>query len=154
MGSFGCCNRSMSGYTAGMRFLIAFPALLLVMSSLALPALAADDEPILAPPTSVHDTPEARETVPASGSDVNLNEEFSSPESGGDGVEVRSFKRKDGATVTEYAIRGDVYMVRVEPGAGMPAYYLYDNDGDGVFERRLPGGNKRISPPQWVIKRF
>ncbi len=143
----------MSGYTAGMRFLIALPALL-VISTLTVPAIAADDEPILAPPTGIHDTPEARETVHASDSDGDLSKEFSSPEPGGDGVEVRSFKRKDGATVTEYAIRGEVYMVRVEPGAGMPAYYLYDNDGDGVFERRLPGGYKPISPPQWVIKRF
>ena len=31
---------------------------------------------------------------------------------------------------------------------------FYDSDGDGVFEQRLPGGGKRISPPTWVLQEF
>lgn len=118
-----------------------------------MPAYAAKDKPELPPPTTVKDTPEARETVPDERSDVNLQKELGSPKST-QGVQIRVYKRKDGATVHEYSVKGRVYMVRVQPSGGLPAYYLYDSDGDGTFERRLPGGYKRIAPPAWVIKRF
>lgn len=71
-----------------------------------------------------------------------------------DQIEVRSYEREDGSTVTEHAVHGRVYMIRVQPVEGLPAYYLYDTDGDGVMEKRLPGDYKRIVPPMWVIKKF
>ncbi len=75
--------------------------------------------------------------------------------SGGDAnVEVHASTRKDGTKVEEYSHHGRVYMVKVSPPHGLPPYYLYDKDGDGKFERRLLGGQKRITPPEWVIKRF
>ncbi len=83
----------------------------------------------------------------------DLQQEFKTPQAG-DEVEVRSYQRKDGATITEYASHGRVFMIKVQPQGGLPAYYLYDSNGDGEFERRLPGGYKRISPPAWVLKRF
>ncbi len=83
----------------------------------------------------------------------DLNKEFEAPKEGDD-VEIRSYQRKDGATISEYVSHGRVYMIKVQPQGGFPAYYLYDANGDGDFERRLPGGYKRISPPSWVLKRF
>lgn len=140
-------------YTEAVKFVIALTILLLASSASYAAHIGKDDAPALGPPTEVHDTPEARETVQTPSGKVNLRDELSGPELE-HGVEVQSYKRKDGVTVHEYAIKGRVYMVKVEPGAGLPAYYLYDTDGDGVFERRLPGGYKKISPPMWVIQRF
>ncbi len=81
----------------------------------------------------------------------SLREELQAPDAEAQ-VEVRSYEKK-GTVYTEYAIHGHVYMIKVQPPVG-PAYYLYDENGDGAFERRLPGGYRHPSPPQWVIKRF
>jgi len=115
--------------------------------------MAADQSSALPPPTEVQNTPEARETVQPPGRQNNVGEEFAAPEVGKD-VQVRVFKRKDGATVEEYSMHGRVHMVKISPSIGTPPYYLYDNDGDGKFERRIQGGYKYINPPEWVIKRF
>lgn len=82
----------------------------------------------------------------------NLADELRSPDKGVH-VDVRSYERKDGVKITEYAVHGRVFKIKVEPGNGMPAYYLYDRDGHGHFDR-LPGGSKPISPPTWILKRF
>lgn len=82
-----------------------------------------------------------------------LSREFS-PSEAGEGVQVRVFKRKDGATVEEYSLHGHVYVVKISPAIGTPPYYLYDRNGDGHFARRMPGGYKYTAPPEWVIKRF
>lgn len=115
------------------------------------PAFA--DEGILSPPTEVHDSEEARETIDNTSESTDLNRELSVPENI-EGSEVHSYMRKDGAEITEYSVKGRVYMLRVKPGNNLPAYYLYDNTGDGKFERRLPGGYRHLSPPMWVIKEF
>ncbi len=114
--------------------------------------LSLADDDVIAPPTTIHNSEAAHETVSTTSSG-NLSEELSAPEEI-DGGEVRSYMRKDGAEITEHSVNGKVYMVRVQPVGNLPAYYLYDDDGDGVFEKRLPGGYKRPSPPMWVIKRF
>jgi len=119
----------------------------------AFPVLAADRSAALPPPTGVQNTPEARETVQPTENKSSLGKEFSAPDTNKD-VQVRIFKRKNGATVEEYSLHGRVYMIKVSPAIGTPPYYLYDNNGDGKFERRLPGGHKYINPPEWVIKRF
>ncbi|HCS12806.1 MAG: DUF2782 domain-containing protein [Zetaproteobacteria bacterium CG06_land_8_20_14_3_00_59_53] len=116
-------------------------------------AIAEDTTPPLPPPTQVADGPDALETVaPPPASDDSLSSELSAPE-GDANVEIFSTTREDGTRVEEYSRQGKVYMVKVTPPHGMPPYYLYDNNGDGQFERRL-GGNKRPNPPEWVIKRF
>jgi len=115
--------------------------------------MAADQSSVLPPPTEVQDTSEARETAQPPGKQNDLGEAFAAPEADKD-TQVRVFKRKDGATVEEYSLHGHVYMVKISPSIGTPPYYLYDNDGDGKFERRMPGGYKYINPPEWVIKRF
>ncbi len=75
------------------------------------------------------------------------------PEEARRALEVRRYRREDGAEITEYRIGGRVFLVRVVPPAGKP-YYLVDDDGDGVMETRLPGGVRRIRAPLWIIKRF
>jgi hypothetical protein len=125
----------------------------LISLFMASPSAFSEDDALL-PPTAVHDSEEGRETIESSGDETNLNEELSAPAAEVEGAEVRSFERKDGAEVTEYSVHGKVYMIRVQPGGGLPAYYIYDSDGDGVFEQRLPGGYKRMNPPMWVIKKF
>ncbi|MDX8411828.1 MAG: DUF2782 domain-containing protein [Mariprofundaceae bacterium] len=102
------------------------------------------------PPTSVQDSVEAVETA---SSESSLAGKDAAPANTGD-VELRVYRRDDGSLVEEHALHGRVYMIRVQPAGNLPAYYLYDSDGDGSFERRLPGDQKHISPPMWVIKRF
>ncbi len=136
-----------------MKFFVLFTALLLFASTPAAAASIDDDRPVMAPPSEIHEAPQAREAGSQTEEKLNLHEELRGPKSG-EGVEVRSYKRKDGITIREYSMKGRVYMVRVDPGGGLPAYYLYDTNGDGIFDRRLPGRYKRISPPMWVIQRF
>jgi len=111
------------------------------------PLMAADDVP---PPPQV-DVDNLPDETPPAESDVNLREELEAD--GNAGGDVRSYQR-DGATYTEYSVHGRVYKIKVQPAGGMPAYYLYDTDGDGTFDQRLPGGGKRIAPPTWVLKEF
>lgn len=110
----------------------------------------AEDE-VLPPPKVAESA--AGEVADIRGKAPNLQKEFKSPEDD-EAVDVRSYQRKDGATITEYAVRGRVFKIKIQPADGLPAYYLYDRDGDGRFEQRLPGGGKRISPPSWVLKEF
>jgi hypothetical protein len=61
--------------------------------------------------------------------------------------------RKDGdRVVTEYRVRGKLYMMRVTPAHGMP-YVLIDHRGDGQFSRQdsLDSG---VRVPQWVLLEF
>jgi hypothetical protein len=105
----------------------------------------------LPPPTVDKST--AGEAINIGSKAPNLQKELQPPEED-ELVDIRSYQRKDGATITEYAVRGRVFKIKVQPGGGLPAYYLYDNNGDGRFVQRLPGGMKRISPPTWVLKEF
>ena len=143
-------------YSKPMRPISFLPRFMLLLVLL-LPAVAQaeDTAPVLPPPSEVPDTPAARETVePKSPArDDSLSRELSSPAKD-DNVQIYSSTREDGTKIEEYAHHGHVYMVKVTPPNGMPSYYLYDNNGDGKFERRLPGGYKHPSPPEWVIKKF
>jgi len=84
--------------------------------------------------------------------DVDLKKELT-PNITNKEVEIRTYKHQDGATVTEHRINGQVYMIKVQPVGDFPPYYLYDNEGNGNFERRI-AGNKVPVPPMWIIKRF
>ena len=64
--------------------------------------------------------------------------------------EVRIFRRGD-ERITEYRVGGKVRAIRVQPDVG-PAYYLIDNDGDGVLESR--GSGPDFIVPQWVLFRW
>lgn len=51
-------------------------------------------------------------------------------------------------TVTEYRIRGKLYMVKVTPPHGVP-YYLIDREGKGQMVRE--DSPSKLSVPMWVI---
>lgn len=58
--------------------------------------------------------------------------------------------RQDGTdTVTEYRVRGKLYMIKVTPAYG-PPYYLVDREGTGQMIRHDGSGHPII--PMWVIK--
>ncbi|MGD2021082.1 MAG: DUF2782 domain-containing protein [Thiohalocapsa sp.] len=55
----------------------------------------------------------------------------------------------DEEVIYEYRVKGQVYMVKIEPVVG-PPYYLLDTDGDGtldVQEDRPPN----LALPQWLL---
>lgn len=52
-------------------------------------------------------------------------------------------------TVTEYRVRGKLYMVKVTPPHGVP-YYLVDKEGNGQMVRDDTAPT--LSVPMWVIK--
>jgi hypothetical protein len=56
-------------------------------------------------------------------------------------------------TVEEYRIGGRVYMIKVQPGKGVP-YYLVDTDGDGKLETHYSDLTENIVIPQWVLFRW
>jgi len=57
---------------------------------------------------------------------------------------------KQEATIEEYRVNGNLYMVKVTPKVGK-AYYLMDMDGDGSLETRRRGIRDDMSVPQWVL---
>ena len=83
--------------------------------------------------------------------DTDLEKELSLRTSEVNPAEVSSYRRVDGATVTEYKNNGRVWMIKIQPAGDFPPYYLYDDEGNGNFQQRI-AGNKRPSPPMWIIK--
>ncbi|MDQ6989887.1 MAG: DUF2782 domain-containing protein [Mariprofundaceae bacterium] len=68
-------------------------------------------------------------------------------------VQVQAYQHQNGATISEYRLHGKVWMIKIQPVGDFPAYYLYDPEGEGSFERRI-AGNTQPTPPMWVIKKF
>ncbi len=66
--------------------------------------------------------------------------------------EVKIIKRAE-TTVTEYSIKGEVYMVKIQPRVG-PPYYLIDTDGDGTLESRYNKLEPNLLVPNWMIYRW
>lgn len=66
--------------------------------------------------------------------------------------EITIIQRED-ATIEEYRVNGNLYMVKITPAAG-PPYYLIDRDGDGQMESRFSGIHDDIIVPQWVLFRW
>lgn len=55
--------------------------------------------------------------------------------------------------VEEYRINNKLYMVKIKPSIG-PAYYLIDNDGDGMMDEQksdIEKGTNSPRVPQWVL---
>ncbi len=139
-----------SSILASMKYTRSLPPIFILLLSCYTSAFAADD--VLPPPSEPVLEHSGNDAVDESES--NLSKELAPPKQSDD-VQVRSYLREDDkAKITEYAIRGKVFRIKVQPPGGLPAYYLEDTDGDGKFNKRLPGGYKRLSPPMWVIQRF
>jgi hypothetical protein len=51
--------------------------------------------------------------------------------------------------IYEYRIRGQLYMVRVQPQFG-PPYFLFDTNGDGLLDAQ-DNAATNISIPQWIL---
>ncbi len=63
-----------------------------------------------------------------------------------------TIRREPDRTVTEYRIKGKLYMMKVAPAKG-PAYVLIDHRGDGTFARQ-EGLDTGLRVPQWVLLEF
>lgn len=63
-------------------------------------------------------------------------------------------RREEDRMIEEYSINGRVYMVKVTPSKG-PAYYYFDEDGDGQLELH-PGDEAMnpVRPAYWKIKEW
>lgn len=70
---------------------------------------------------------------------------------GVDEPEVTIIKR-EGETVEEYRINGELYMLKITPAHGVP-YYLQKEDRDGGWSR-FDGPGEPVIIPKWVIFRF
>ena len=56
--------------------------------------------------------------------------------------------QKNGDTIEEYRVAGNLRMVKVTPARGA-AYYLYDSDGDGRLDKSKD--NVDVSPVYWKL---
>jgi len=52
--------------------------------------------------------------------------------------------------IYEYRVRGQLYMVRIQPPIG-PPYYLLDTDGDGQLDAQQQDRVWDNFIPQWVL---
>jgi len=59
--------------------------------------------------------------------------------------------KKNGETIEEYRVGGQLYMMKVTPKHGVP-YYLHREDQDGAWVN--VGPNPPLSIPKWTIFRF
>lgn len=64
-------------------------------------------------------------------------------------VDINIIKRDD-KTIETHSVNGIVYKVKITPDTG-PAYYLYDTDGNGSFDRRSDRDIKKSTVQQWKI---
>lgn len=60
--------------------------------------------------------------------------------------------KKDGETIEEYRINGELYMMKITPSHGVP-YYLQKEDKEGGWSR-FDGPEAPLIIPKWVIFRF
>jgi hypothetical protein len=56
----------------------------------------------------------------------------------------------DEETIYEYKVKGQTYMVKIEPVVG-PPYYLLDTDGDGTLDVQQDSRPPNLSVPQWLL---
>ena len=59
--------------------------------------------------------------------------------------------KKNGQTVEEYRINGQLYMMKVTPAHGVP-YYMHREDQNGGW--LMDGPNQPLSIPKWTLFRF
>ena len=69
----------------------------------------------------------------------------------GDGIEPEvTITETESEVITEYRIKGKLYMVKIDPQAGAP-YYLFDTDGDGQLDNEENRSGTNLSVPQWLL---
>jgi hypothetical protein len=78
---------------------------------------------------------------PAIADDGNLTDE----------PQVTIVKKKNGDTVEEYRIGGQLYMMKITPSHGVP-YYMHREDQEGGWIN--DGPSQPLSIPKWTLFRF
>lgn len=58
---------------------------------------------------------------------------------------------KDGDTIEEYRVNGQLYMMKITPKHGKP-YYMHKEDSEGGW--RIMGPNEPLSIPKWTLFTF
>jgi hypothetical protein len=59
--------------------------------------------------------------------------------------------KKNGETIEEYRINGQLYMLKVTPAHGVP-YYMHKEDQNGGW--LMDGPSQPLSVPKWILFRF
>jgi len=59
--------------------------------------------------------------------------------------------KKNGETIEEYRINGQLYMLKVTPAHGVP-YYMHKEDQSGGW--LMDGPSQPLSIPKWILFRF
>lgn len=62
-------------------------------------------------------------------------------------VNIRANTKRDDVELKEWRVNGKVMALRVEPKNGMPAYYLTDPDGDGIYNV-----DSKFNPDEYVAQ--
>jgi hypothetical protein len=61
--------------------------------------------------------------------------------------------QRDDATIEEYRVGGQIYMIKVTPKKGIP-YFLVDTDGDGRLDSRRSELAEDLMVPSWTLFRW
>lgn len=56
-------------------------------------------------------------------------------------------------TIKEYRVKGELYMIEIQPKKGRP-YYLVDSDGDGSLDSRYGEMAPDFLIPSWIILKW
>lgn len=72
-----------------------------------------------------------------------------SPVGGEPGQPDITIREDEKETIYEYRVRGQLYMIKIQPQIG-PAYFLMDTNGDGTMDMRS-ADPRDINIPQWVL---
>lgn len=67
-----------------------------------------------------------------------------------DNPEVSVRTADNGDVIQEYRVAGALRMVKITPTRG-PAYYLYDDNGDGKLDRSNAPNQGDIAPVYWKL---
>ena len=110
--------------------------MLLASMSLAAPSIATAKEP----PEDLQPLEEVS-PPPVLGKDGEATDE----------PQITIVKKKNGDTVEEYRLNGQLYMMKVTPSHGVP-YYMHREDQEGGWLN--DGPNKPLVVPKWTIFRF
>ena len=85
--------------------------------------------------------------------DAPLPPELPEPIESGKMVEPQvTIIRTEKQVIEEYRLNGHLYKIKITPSVG-PSYYLFDEDGDGNWERKSSDiYTDRV--PQWILFRW
>lgn len=110
--------------------------LVTIMMSLSLSALAETPQPL---PTPIDAQPLEDIPPPLLSNDENADE----PQI--------TIVKKNGETIEEYRINGQLYMMKITPAHGVP-YYMHKEDQNGGW--LMDGPNPPLAIPKWTIFTF